>query len=103
MNLAGKYLSFAQSFAESALLAPLRAKHKLNLNLTAVAEQAKEEMQQRSIPLNPANLLNVADDIAGRIGAYYDDIAGIEQQRWNPTTQNWEEYVVTDARKDFRR
>jgi hypothetical protein len=103
MNLAGKYLSIAQSTAESALLAPLRAKHKLNLNLIDIANQAKEELQELGIPLNPTNLLNRADDIAGRIGTYYDDTVGLEQQRWNPITKNYEEYIVTDQRKDFRR
>ena len=103
MNLAGKYLSLTQSFAESALLASLRAKHKLNLDLVAIANQAKEEMQERSIPLNPTNFLNVADDIASRIGTYYDDTVGLELQRWNPAAQEYEEYIVTDPRKDFRR
>ena len=66
MKLAGKYLSIAQSTAESALLAPLRAKHKLNLNLVTLANEAKEELQQFGLPVNPTNLLNTADTIADR-------------------------------------
>jgi hypothetical protein len=103
MKLAGRYLSIAQSTAESALLAPLRAKHKLNLNLVTLANDAKRELQELSLPLNPTNLLNTANEIAERIGTYYDDTSGLEMTRWNPRLRVNEEYTTTDPRKDFRR
>ena len=103
MKLAGRYLSIAQSTAESALLAPLRAKHKLNLNLVTLANDAKRELQELSLPLNPTNLLNTANEIAERIGTYYDDTSGLEMTRWNPRLKEYEEYTTTDSRKDFRR
>lgn len=103
MKLAGKYLSIAQSTAESALLAPLRAKHKLNLNLVTLANDAKEELQQLGLPVNPANLLNTADIIADRQATMIQDTIGLEHERWNPVLRQDETYITSDPRKDFRR
>lgn len=103
MNIAGKYLSLAQGVAESALLASLRSKHKLQLNLQELAKQAKEELTERGIPITPSSLRNTADDIAGRIATYYDDTVGLEQTRWNPTLKEYEEYIVQDPRSFFVR
>jgi hypothetical protein len=103
MNIAGKYLSIAQSTAESALLAPLRAKHKLNLNLVTLANEAKEELQQFGLPINPTNLLNTADTIADRQATMIQDTIGLEQERWNPVLRRDETYITPDPRKDFRR
>jgi hypothetical protein len=103
MNIAGKYLSLTQSIAESALLAPLRAKHKLNLNLVTLANEAKEELKQYGLPFNPTNLLKTADEIANRQVAMIQDSIGLEQERWNPVLKQEEIYITTDPRKDFRR
>jgi len=103
MKLAGKYLSYAQSIAESALLAPLRGKHKLNLNLVTLANDAKAELQELNLPLNPTNLLNTANEIAERIGTLHDDIIGTVSTRWDPSLKEYKEYIETDPRKDFRR
>ena len=75
MNIAGKYLSIAQSTAESALLAPLRAKHKLNLNLVTLANEAKAELELYGLPFNPTNLLDTADRIADRQATMIQDMA----------------------------
>lgn len=103
MNLAGKYLSIAQGVAESALLASLRAKYKLNINLVSLANEAKQELAERGLNYNPSNFLAVADDMAGRIATYYDDTVGLEQQRWNPKINDYETYVVQDPRRYFIR
>jgi hypothetical protein len=102
MNIAGKYLSIAQSTAESALLAPLRAKHKLNLNLVALANEAKNELKLYGLPFNPTNLLDTADRIADRQATMIQDTVGLEQERWNPALRQDETYITTDPRKDFR-
>ena len=103
MNIAGKYLSIAQSTAESALLAPLRAKHKLNLNLVTLANEAKAELELYGLPFNPTNLLDTADRIADRQATMIQDTIGLEQERWNPVLRQDETYTTTDPRKDFRR
>jgi hypothetical protein len=103
MNIAGRYLSLAQGIAEAALLAPLRSKYKLQLNLQELANQAKEELRERGVSLTPSNLRNTADDIAGRIATQYDDIVGTVQTRWNPTLKEYEEYIIPDPRKFFVR
>jgi NADH:ubiquinone oxidoreductase subunit C len=103
MQLAGKYLSYAQSLAESALLAPLRAKHKLNLNLPRLAEEAKNELVEQGVKINPTTLLNMADDLASREVTMLVDRIGIDYPRLNTRTNEYEEYIFPDPRKDFIR
>jgi len=103
MNIAGKYLSLAQGAAEGALLAPLRRKYKLQLNLATLSERAKELLAEEGMQLNPSNLLKAADQLASSEATMLDDVAGIEQTRWNPSIKGYEEYIPVDPRTYFIR
>lgn len=102
MNLAGKYLSLAQGVAESALLAPLRSKYRLNLNLMTLAQDAKEELVELGISINPMSLLKKADDLASRQETMLTDVIGTEWVRFDKAGES-ERYIYPDPRPDFRR
>jgi len=101
MNLAGRYLSTAQSVAESALLAPLRAKYKLPLNLLKLSQDAKQFLIEKGIEINPYTLRNAADEIASMQSTMLEDVIGTTQEIWNPVTKSFQEYTIPDTRKDF--
>ena len=103
MNLAGKYLSLAQGVAESALLAPLRSKYKLPLNLENLATEAKQYLAEQGLPINPASLRAAADDIASMQSTQLEDVVGLTDERWNPALRDYEEYTIPDPRKYFIR
>ena len=101
MNLAGKYLSTAQSVAESALLAPLRAKYSLPLNLVKLSQDAKQLLIEKGVAINPYTLRQAANEIASMQSTMLEDVIGTTQEIWNPVTKSFEEYVIPDTRKDF--
>ena len=101
MNLAGKYLSTAQSVAESALLAPLRAKYSLPLNLVKLSQDAKQLLMEKGVAINPYTLRQAANEIASMQSTMLEDVIGTTQEIWNPVTKSFKEYVIPDTRKDF--
>lgn len=103
MNIAGKYLSLAQGLAESALLAPLRSKYRLQLHLPELAQNAKQYLTEQGLPINPSTLRNAADELASMQSTMLEDIVGTTQERWNPVTKSFEDYVISDPRKYFIR
>jgi hypothetical protein len=103
MNIAGKFLSLTQGLAESALLAPLRAKYKLQFNLPVLAQRAKEELRDLQMPINPRSLVQMADELAQRETTMLEDRIGIDYTRWNPKTMQREEYIFPDSREYFIR
>ena len=103
MQIAGKFLSLAQGAAEGALLSSLRSKYRLNLNLETLASRAKEDLMELNIPITPKSLLTMADELASRESTMLGDVVGLEQSRWNPKLQDYEEYIVPDPREYFIR
>jgi hypothetical protein len=103
MNIAGKFLSLTQGVAEAALLGSLRSKYKMQFNLPMLAKQAKDELRELQIPINPTSLVQMADELAQRHVTGLEDMVGIDYTRWNPTTKEYEEYIYPDQRKYFIR
>ncbi len=103
MNIAGKFLSLTQGVAEAALLGPLRSKYKMQFDLPFLAEQAKDELRERQIPINPTSLVQMADEVAQRHVTGLEDMVGIDYTRWNPKTKEYEEYIYPDPREYFIR
>jgi len=103
MNIAGKFIDLTQGLAESALLSRLRSKYKMNFNLVELAIQAKQELRENNLPITASSLLSKADDIAERHETGMTDMIGIELQRWNPNTKEYETYITQDPRIGFIR
>jgi hypothetical protein len=103
MRTAGKYLELAQGVAEAALLAPLRSKYKLNLNLPKLSAEAKQYLNELQLPVTPVSLVRAADEIVSRQSTMLEEIIGTEYTRWNPITKSNEEYLYPDPRKSFIR
>lgn len=100
---AGKYLELVQGVAEAALLKPLRSKYKMQFNLSTLAENAKNELRERNLPITPNSLVQMADELASREETMLGEMVGNEYERWNPTTKQYETYVYPDPREYFVR
>ena len=76
---------------------------KLQLNLPRLAEMAKDELRERQLPITPNSLVQMADELASREHSMLTDMVGLDYERWNPATKEYETYTYPDPREYFIR
>jgi hypothetical protein len=104
LRMAGNNLpGFAQGLLESALVADLRAKHKMNFHLPQLVQNAKDALKEQGLPMTPRNLRQAAKTVASRQETLLNDTVGVSQHYWSPAAKDFVERTIPDPRRSFIR